>query len=149
VLEPDAGPSDVALLADPGVGGSDSVEPLLSELRPPEDSLMPGKPVPPSPRGRGVAAGSIEIAERTGKTRLIDPGPVGCGLSSDVVGGEEEVASIFPVNMLTRACIGPAEIHDGRRCMSGRRGETESAVSRGGCEASEGELLEFPGVSDA
>jgi hypothetical protein len=63
---------------------------------------MPGNPPEPSVRDRGVTRGSIEMAERTGNTRSMEPGLRAEGGSSNfVVAGGDPGALLLPVNILT------------------------------------------------
>lgn len=99
-------------------------------------SLKPGKPSDDSWRYMGVAYGSMETAERMGKTRSIEPGlsaAEGSLLEHD--DGEGEAGrSFFPVNMETDVsrgvkgvAVGAVDLSPGVVATDGRLGTPELA----------------------
>lgn len=93
----------------------------------PLPKLMPGKPGPASPFGVGVAAGSTETTDRTGKTRS-----VASRLRAESV--EREVGyidvSVAPDNMLREPVPGIIPNARGRGVASSDRGASDTERQR-------------------
>jgi hypothetical protein len=95
-------------------------------------TLNPGKPSDDSCRTSGVAVGSIETAERIGKTRSMEPGlsavlgPLEC---CEGVGDDARWPDCRPVNMDTVASVGVKRpFVGGAVWMAGRFGKREPSA---------------------
>jgi len=75
--------------------------PRLAANVPSIPRLIPGYPSLDSSLAMGVAVGSMETAERTGKTRLIEPGLTTSPALFDPVDVEKSFLLLAPENILT------------------------------------------------
>lgn len=89
--------------------------------------LMPGNPSPASSRGIGVAVGSTETTDRTGKTRSMASGLRAEYLAAEVGDGGVSAA---PEKMLTWLCLGIIPMLCGRGVVLLRDGDPFEAGRR-------------------